>query len=73
MTGTTMRDSTLRTMLTERRRALRDDVQARIREGRSDRPTDVGDMVEYSDAATVSQPCDGPQTAFSPRNRTAAR
>ena len=54
MTDTTMRDTELRAMLTERLRLLQDDVQGRIREGRSDRPTDVGDMVEYSDAATQS-------------------
>ena len=37
-------------MLSERRRELQDDVQSRIRNGRTDRPTDVRDDLEVSDA-----------------------
>jgi DnaK suppressor protein len=37
-------------MLTERRRALQNDVEGRVRDGRASRSTDVRDYVEHSDA-----------------------
>lgn len=46
----TMRNADLRQMLCERRRELQDDVQSRIRHGRTDRPNDVRDDAEVSDA-----------------------
>jgi len=45
-----MRNADLRQMLTVRRREMQDDVQSRIRHGRTDRAIEVGDDVEYSDA-----------------------
>jgi RNA polymerase-binding transcription factor len=45
-----VRSAELRNMLTERRRQLQDEVQSRIRDGRTDRPNDVRDDVEVSDA-----------------------
>ena len=50
MTDTTMRNAELRQMLIERRRELQDDVRSRIRGGRADRPNDVRDDLEMSDA-----------------------
>ena len=49
-----MRDSTkrnrgLRQMLSERRREMQDEVQSRIRDGRTDRPNGVRDDLEVSD------------------------
>jgi DnaK suppressor protein len=50
MTDTTMRNAGLRRMLSERRREMQDDVQSRIRDGRTDRPNEVRDDLEVSDA-----------------------
>ena len=50
MTDTTMRNAGLRQMLSERRREMQDDVQSRIRDGRTDRPNEVRDDLEVSDA-----------------------
>jgi DnaK suppressor protein len=50
MTKATSRKIDLRHMLTERRRAMHDDVQNRIRDGRNDRTKDVRDDLEHSDA-----------------------
>jgi DnaK suppressor protein len=49
MTDTTNRDTDLRKILTDRRRALQDEVQGRIREGRAGRHKEVSDDLEYSD------------------------
>ena len=45
-----MRNADLRQMLSGRRREMRDDVQSRIRHGRTDQPNDVRDSVDVSDA-----------------------
>ena len=45
-----VRSAELRNMLTDRRRQLQDELQSRIRDGRTDRPNDVRDDVEVSDA-----------------------
>jgi DnaK suppressor protein len=50
MTDTSVRNAGLRQMLSERRRRAQDDVQSRIRHGRTDRPIDVRDDGELSDA-----------------------
>jgi DnaK suppressor protein len=50
MKKTAARDAALKEILTERRRQLQDEVQSRIRDGRSDRQNDVQDSVEHSDA-----------------------
>jgi DnaK suppressor protein len=50
MTNTATRNDDLRQMLTSRRREIRDDVQGRIRDGRTDRSVEVGDTLEQSDA-----------------------
>ena len=50
MTDTSVRNAGLRQMLSERRRQAHDDVQSRIRHGRTDRPIDVRDDGELSDA-----------------------
>jgi len=50
MTNTANRNADLRQMLTERRREMQDDVQRRIRNGRIDRPKEVRDDLEHSDA-----------------------
>ena len=50
MTDTSVRNAGLRQMLSERRRQAQDDVQSRIRHGRTDRPIDVRDDAELSDA-----------------------
>jgi DnaK suppressor protein len=52
MTDITLRNADLRQMLSERRRALQDEVQARIRDRRTDGPGDVRDDLEHSDAHT---------------------
>jgi DnaK suppressor protein len=51
MSDTRMRNADLRQMLTDRRREMQDGVQSRIRHGRTDRPTEVRDDLEHSDAA----------------------
>ena len=50
MTVTARRKADLRRMLSERRRAMQDEVQSRIRDGRTDRPKEVSDDFEQSDA-----------------------
>ena len=50
MTNTANRNADLRLMLIERRREMQDDVQRRIRDGRLDRPKEVRDDLEHSDA-----------------------
>ena len=50
MSNTVRRTAELRQLLTERRRAMQDDVQSRIRGGRTDRPNEVRDDLEHSDA-----------------------
>lgn len=50
MTDTAIRNADLRRILNERRREMQDDVQGRIRDVRTDRPKDVGDDLEHSDA-----------------------
>ena len=50
MTDATMRNADLRQMLSERRSEMQDDVQRRIRDGRTDRPKEVRDDLEHSDA-----------------------
>ena len=50
MVDTAVRKADLRQMLLERRRAIQDEVQSRIRHGRTDRPNDVRDDLEHSDA-----------------------
>jgi DnaK suppressor protein len=54
MKDRTTRNALLRTILLDRRLALQDDVERRIRDGRTDRPSDVRDELEDS-AATVSE------------------
>ena len=50
MTDTARRNADLRHMLMERRQEMQDDVQRRIRVGRTDRPKEVRDDLEHSDA-----------------------
>ena len=50
MTNTATRKADLRQMLSERRRTMQDQVQSRIRDGRTDRPKEVSDDLEHSDA-----------------------
>jgi DnaK suppressor protein len=50
MTNTATRNADLRQMLVERRQEMQDDVQRRIRSGRVDRPKEVRDDLEHSDA-----------------------
>jgi DnaK suppressor protein len=50
MTNTATRNADLRHMLFERRREMQDEVQRRIRDGRVDRPKEVRDDLEHSDA-----------------------
>ena len=45
-----MRNADLRKILTDRRRKIQDDVQSRIRDGRTGRPVEVRDDLEHSDA-----------------------
>jgi len=51
MTIAATRTADLRRMLNERQRQLQDDVQSRIRDGRSGRPKEVSDDLEHSDIA----------------------
>jgi DnaK suppressor protein len=50
MSKTSIRNADLRRVLTEHRRAVQDEVQSRIRVGRTDRPKEVSDDLEHSDA-----------------------
>ena len=50
MMDPTIRQTGLRHMLTTRRDAVQDDVQSRIRDGRTSRLTDVGDDLDECDA-----------------------
>jgi DnaK suppressor protein len=50
MTDTAARTADLRKMLTDRRREMQDEVQRRMRDGRIDRPKEVLDVLEHSDA-----------------------
>jgi DnaK suppressor protein len=50
MTDTTTRDAALREMLSTRRRETQNEVQSRIRVGRTDRTNEVRDDLEHSDA-----------------------
>ncbi len=50
MTDTTMRNASLRQMLSERRREIQDEVRSRIRDERVGRPKEVRDDFEHSDA-----------------------
>lgn len=50
MTRKATRDAELKRMLTERRRQAQDELQSRVRDGRSSRATDVRDELEHSDA-----------------------
>lgn len=50
MTDKAVRNAELKTMLSERRRDIQEEVQSRIRDGRVDRPTEVRDDLESSDA-----------------------
>jgi DnaK suppressor protein len=50
MTDTSMRNAELRRMLTARRREIQNEVQSRIRDGRTDRANEVRDDLESSDA-----------------------
>jgi DnaK suppressor protein len=50
MIDTTMEQAGRRQILIERRREMQDDVGTRIRHGRTDRPDDVRDDLEVSDA-----------------------
>ena len=50
MTDTAIRNAELRHMLTERRCELQDEVQSRIRDGRTVGPKEVRDDLEHSDA-----------------------
>ena len=49
-TTTAIRQADLRQILLERRRAMQDEVQSRIRDGRADRAHEVRDDLELSDA-----------------------
>jgi DnaK suppressor protein len=51
MTDTATRNDELRRILTERKRTIEDEVQSRLRHGRIDRPKEVRDDLEHSDAA----------------------
>jgi DnaK suppressor protein len=50
VTETSIRHADLRHTLTTRRREMQDDVHRRIREGCTDRPTEVRDDVDHADA-----------------------
>jgi DnaK suppressor protein len=50
MTKTTKRNTDLKQMLNDRRRKIQAEVHTRIRGGRADRPNEVRDDVEVSDA-----------------------
>jgi len=49
MKKTAIREADLREMLRERRRAIQEEVQSRIRDGRADRAIGVRDDLEHSD------------------------
>ncbi len=49
-TDTTRRSVDLRQMLSERRGEVQNDLRSRIRDGRTDRPYEVRDDLEHSDA-----------------------
>ena len=49
-TKTADRNADLRNMLSERRRAMQDEIQSRIRDGRIAGPKEVRDDLEHSDA-----------------------
>ena len=50
MTVTAVRNADLRDMLSERRRAIQNDLKGRIRNRVTDRGNEVGDELEHSDA-----------------------
>jgi DnaK suppressor protein len=50
MSDSVIRNADLKLMLSNRRRALHDEVHNRIRDGRTDRPHEVRDDLEHSDA-----------------------
>ena len=50
MTDIATRTANLKQMLSERRREMQDEVQRRMRDGRTDRPKEVRDVLEHSDA-----------------------
>ena len=50
MRATSKRTEDLKRMLSTRRREIQDEIQGRIRDGRTDRTTDVRDDIEHSDA-----------------------
>jgi DnaK suppressor protein len=50
MTNTANRNADLKRMLLERRSEMQNEVQRRIRDGRVDRPKEVRDDLEHSDA-----------------------
>ena len=50
MPHTTARKAGLRQILLDYRRTMLDGVRSRIREGRTDRPAEVRDLAEHSDA-----------------------
>ena len=50
MTNTAARNAELKQMLTKLRHDMENDVKGRIRDGRSDRPNEVRDDLEHSDA-----------------------
>jgi RNA polymerase-binding transcription factor len=50
MTDAAIRNADLRHMLRERRREMQSEVQSRVRDGRTDRPNEVRDDLEHSDA-----------------------
>ena len=50
MIATAIRKANLRHTLSERRREMQNELQGRIRNRRTDRPDEVGDDLEHSDA-----------------------
>jgi DnaK suppressor protein len=50
MSKTAIRNADLRHVLSEHRRTVQGDLQSRIRDGRTDRPNEVKDELEHSDA-----------------------
>jgi DnaK suppressor protein len=54
MRKTAQRDAVLKQMLIEYRRTMLDGMQTRIRSGRADRPVEVRDDLEHSDADAQS-------------------
>jgi DnaK suppressor protein len=55
LTDTAIRHADLKHMLTTRRDAVQNDVQSRIRDGRTARPADVGDDLDESDAGVQGE------------------